>query len=81
MELARFYASEKNWSACTKSAKKAIKKDLKPAALDEANLIIGQSLFKGDDLNGARKHFLKISSETTFFEQAQSWLQYINTID
>ena len=81
LELARFYALEKNWPACSKSAKKAIKKGLSSVALDEANLIIGHSLFKGNDLNGARKHFLEISSETTFFDQAQSWIQYINTID
>ena len=81
LELARFYASEENWPACSKSAKKAIKKGLSSVALDEANLIIGHSLFKGNDLNGARKHFLEISSETTFFDQAQSWIQYINTID
>ena len=81
LELARLYASEKNWPACSKSAKKAIKKGLSSVALDEANLIIGHSLFKGNDLNGARKHFLEISSETIFFDQAQSWIQYINTID
>jgi len=81
LELAKLYGSKKEWIVCSHSAKKAIEKGLSPNQQDEANFIIGKSLYNQGDFEVAKEHFLAISSKASFYDEARTWAKLINEID
>ena len=81
LELAKLYGSKKEWTVCANSAKKAIEKGLSINQQDEANFIIGKSLYNQGDFEESKEHFLAISREAPFYDEARTWTRLINEID